>query len=253
MFKIIIIAFSMFSNIKMPQFVWKNSDMKYLLVAFPFVGIAVSIFMVAGVFLFEILNFSKLFIAFFCTISPIFITGGIHLDGFIDTCDALSSNLSVEKKIEILGDPHVGAFGIIFTICYFFISFATYFELEFEKNVIFFLFIIFFASRCISSLTLLKFKKAKKNGLGMKFSEIEEKKNIEVILMAFLLILSILSVLIDVKYAIFTIFSSCSMVFYWKKNIVEKFGGTTGDLQGFLLQILEISMIFSLVLAQKVV
>ena len=40
----------------------------------------------------------------FCLI-PVWVTGGIHLDGYADTCDALSSYGDREKKLEILKDP----------------------------------------------------------------------------------------------------------------------------------------------------
>ena len=39
---------------------------------------------------------------------PIFITGGIHMDGFMDTCDARASYGDREKKLAILKDTHTG-------------------------------------------------------------------------------------------------------------------------------------------------
>ena len=41
------------------------------------------------------------------------LTGGLHLDGLADCCDGLLSSTSVERRLEILKDPHVGAFGVI--------------------------------------------------------------------------------------------------------------------------------------------
>jgi adenosylcobinamide-GDP ribazoletransferase len=41
------------------------------------------------------------------------LTGGLHLDGFADCCDGLLSTTSVERRLEIMKDPHVGAFGVI--------------------------------------------------------------------------------------------------------------------------------------------
>ena len=40
-------------------------------------------------------------------------TGGIHLDGFMDTKDALNSYGSREEKLRILKDSRVGAFAVI--------------------------------------------------------------------------------------------------------------------------------------------
>lgn len=44
---------------------------------------------------------------------PILVTGGIHMDGFMDTSDALASWQSPEKRLEILKDSHVGAFAVL--------------------------------------------------------------------------------------------------------------------------------------------
>ena len=44
---------------------------------------------------------------------PLLVTGGFHVDGFLDTCDALHSYQSMEKKQEILKDPHIGAFAVL--------------------------------------------------------------------------------------------------------------------------------------------
>jgi adenosylcobinamide-GDP ribazoletransferase len=39
------------------------------------------------------------------------ITGGLHLDGWADCCDALFVPVSRERRLEILHDPRLGSFG----------------------------------------------------------------------------------------------------------------------------------------------
>ncbi len=39
------------------------------------------------------------------------LTGGLHLDGLADCCDALPASVVVERRLEILKDPHLGTFG----------------------------------------------------------------------------------------------------------------------------------------------
>src|SRR5258707_12888619 len=41
------------------------------------------------------------------------ITGLLHLDGFVDCCDALLGTRSVERRLDILGDSRVGADGAV--------------------------------------------------------------------------------------------------------------------------------------------
>lgn len=44
---------------------------------------------------------------------PWLLTGFIHLDGYMDTCDALFSWRPLEKRLEILKDSHTGAFAVV--------------------------------------------------------------------------------------------------------------------------------------------
>ncbi|MDE0369120.1 MAG: adenosylcobinamide-GDP ribazoletransferase [bacterium] len=41
------------------------------------------------------------------------LTRCLHLDGLMDTCDALAGGHDRERRLEILRDPHVGAFGVV--------------------------------------------------------------------------------------------------------------------------------------------
>ena len=42
----------------------------------------------------------------------VWVTGALHLDGWMDTADALGSNRSRERMLEIMKDPRVGAMGV---------------------------------------------------------------------------------------------------------------------------------------------
>lgn len=41
------------------------------------------------------------------------LTGGIHLDGFLDACDALFASVPPERRLEILKDPRHGTFAVV--------------------------------------------------------------------------------------------------------------------------------------------
>jgi adenosylcobinamide-GDP ribazoletransferase len=43
----------------------------------------------------------------------ILLTGGLHLDGLADCCDGLFVSAKPERRLGIMKDPHVGAFGVI--------------------------------------------------------------------------------------------------------------------------------------------
>ena len=51
-------------------------------------------------------------------------TRALHLDGFMDTCDALLGGFERERRLEILRDPHVGAFAVVGIISLLLIKFT---------------------------------------------------------------------------------------------------------------------------------
>ena len=43
----------------------------------------------------------------------VLLTGGLHLDGFMDACDGLFAHRSTEERLRVMRDVHVGAWGVI--------------------------------------------------------------------------------------------------------------------------------------------
>lgn len=51
-------------------------------------------------------------------------TGALHADGLMDTCDAVFAHATPERRLEIMRDPHTGAFGIVGFVCIALLKFA---------------------------------------------------------------------------------------------------------------------------------
>ena len=66
--------------------------------------------------------------SFIGTAIPLLVTGGFHVDGFMDTTDALSSYREKEERLRILKDPHIGAFAVIGVVIYYLLYAAGYSE-----------------------------------------------------------------------------------------------------------------------------
>ena len=107
------VAFSMYSAIPMPQIEWNERNMKYMMAFFPMVGVVQGALLLGFSLLAQALGLGFVLFAAVAALLPLFVTGGIHLDGFCDTVDALSSHQTREKKLEILKDPHTGAFAVM--------------------------------------------------------------------------------------------------------------------------------------------
>ena len=77
-------AFMTFSRIPMPHVEWEERSMRYLLAAFPLVGVVVALVCALWANLAAVLGFAPLVLAAGLVAIPLLVTGGIHLDGFCD-------------------------------------------------------------------------------------------------------------------------------------------------------------------------
>ena len=95
-------AFAMFSKIPMPMVDWKKENIKYMMCFFPFVGTAIGILTwLAGGVLGVHVALEPFFLAVILTVIPVFVTGGIHVDGLLDVrCIKLLAGTHKEA-----GDP----------------------------------------------------------------------------------------------------------------------------------------------------
>ena len=76
------IAFSMYSKIPMPQFEWKDEDMRYALCFFPWVGAVIGVLWYLWKWICDRFAVGTLCYAVVGTAIPILVTGGFHVDGF---------------------------------------------------------------------------------------------------------------------------------------------------------------------------
>ncbi|MBQ6928121.1 MAG: adenosylcobinamide-GDP ribazoletransferase [Oscillospiraceae bacterium] len=240
------VAFSMFSAIPMPQFAWNERNMKYSLCAFPLVGAVIALALwgwervCAGLALPDVLRGAGL-----CLL-PVLITGGIHLDGYADTCDALASHSDPEKRQEILKDPHLGAFAAIRLCVYFIASFALWTALPAQRFPV--LLGLCCLSRALSGLALTLFPLRPGSGLARSFAEAADKKRVRNVLLALSLGLACLLLW---NRAGETVLAAALVFLRYRRLCTKDFGGLSGDLAGWFLQTAEFWMLFALVLRQR--
>lgn len=106
-------AFAMFSKIPAPMVDWNKENMKYMMCFFPFVGAVIGVLTwLTGCVLGNYVKLEPFFLTVILTVIPVVVTGGIHVDGLLDTSDALSSWQERTRRLEILKDSHAGAFAV---------------------------------------------------------------------------------------------------------------------------------------------
>ena len=258
------IAFSMYSKIPMPQSEWTDENMSLAMCFFPWVGAVIGLITwlayQAGQWLADrqeaasagISGNCNLFLTILLVLIPIFITGGIHLDGFLDTQDALSSYQPMERRLEILKDSHAGAFAIISCSVYFLAYIGIYSILT--THAVKVIAISFMLSRTLSGLSVICFPQARKKGQGLvaTFSESAEKKANRRILFIYLIVFSIIMIVVGRISGVAAVITALLVFWYYHHMSISKFGGVTGDLAGYFLQMCEILMALAVVVTEQI-
>lgn len=248
--KACIIAFSMYSKIPMPQFEWKEEDMKYALCFFPWVGAVIGGLLYLWSLFCGRYEVGNLCYALIGTAIPLVVTGGFHLDGFMDTMDAFRSYQPKEKKLEILKDAHIGAFAVITLVTYGLVYVGAFSEIRNEK----FLIIVcagFFLARCLSGLSVVTFPSAKKEGLLYYFASNAQKQKVRGVLV--LQGVSCIGFMVWQSLAAGLLAAGCAvMVFaYYYYRTKKELSGVTGDTAGYFLVLCEGCMVAAVAVMQS--
>ena len=109
---------------------------------------------------------------------PVLITGGIHMDGFLDTMDGVCSYGDREKKLEILKDPHLGAFAVIYTFAYMLLyaGASCEFAARAEGSARLLPVLFMTMERALSGLSVLSFPSAKKTAWQPLLHRLQRRK-----------------------------------------------------------------------------
>lgn len=261
--KSIIAAFSTYSKIPMPHVEFDEKHMRYSMSAFPLVGGVIGFIYCICFFVIFGFGWSVTLQAVVLTSLPLIITGGIHMDGYMDTYDALCSYGDRHKKLQILKDPHLGAFAVIHLMIYILLYYGFTWELCYrfrlsETKSVFLnvgtqderLAIVamgFVLSRILSGLAVCVFSQAKEDGLCASTKKTLHKGNLWILLVELILAVMVMTQ-INFHYGITAIvLSSVCFVWYWYMS-KKQFGGITGDLAGWFLQNCELAVLIAMLL-----
>ncbi|MCI8554552.1 MAG: adenosylcobinamide-GDP ribazoletransferase [Clostridiales bacterium] len=107
------IALSMYSLIPMPRLDWREDNMRWSLACLPVVGLLAGVLLGGWSFLALHISVSPLLFAAVAVLLPVALSGGFHMDGFLDAVDALFSRRDREEALKIMKDPRCGPFAVL--------------------------------------------------------------------------------------------------------------------------------------------
>ena len=179
---------------------------------------------------FDIINLTGNLKGLIMMLLTLALTGGLHMDGFMDTCDAIFSHRDRETKLKILSDTHAGSFAVIGCVIILMAKTFLFAEIVNSQNI----FIIPVYSRLGMAILLNNLPFAKSDGLAVTLGKLRRRSD-----NFYLLIMMLLLAFVNVK--ILVIMLSCLAC--WGIICVKIFGGITGDLLGAFVEISEVIML----------
>lgn len=275
--KSLALALSTFSTIPVPRVQWSGRNMRYMMCAFPLVGVVIGAAQFAWLVLFCIvsrvtgLQYAPVshIVPLVTLLIPVALTGGIHLDGFMDTCDALASRADIGRKLEIMRDPRCGAFAVLGCVLYFLAQYALLSQFcgylfaggtdlrRFIGDALILrpaaaASLIFVQSRLLSALAVIVFPCARESGLACSFKSSGAGMFAVVWCVIWLAAVSILAVFALGRSGA-AVTAASFAVFAWYFFITRRsFGGITGDTAGFFVQMSEIVSLAAAVLSSVI-
>lgn len=228
------IALSTYSKLPCPQVAYIGENKRYALCFFPIVGL------IAGTLLSAWLRFAAHFSlgAFPAgavgSLIPLLVSGGIHMDGMMDTLDALACNQGVERRLDILKDSHTGAFAVMGVCAYLLLDAA--FLSGIEARSLWALVPAYALSRCLSALNLLTLPSARSGGMADDLIRSSHQKRVRIGLLLQAILYALL-VLFCARAGGAILLGTGALFTLWFRRMARKqFGGMTGDLAGYFLQ-----------------
>ena len=245
----LIIAFATYSRIPVPRIEWTDENRRYAMCFFPLIGAVIGLVMAAWLWVCGALAVGPVLQGAVGALIPLLITGGIHMDGFMDTSDALASWQPREKRLAILKDSHTGAFAVMGCAGYLLVMAGLLSEITLGQAPM--LAAVFVLSRALSAWTMTVLRSARPNGMLDGFARTAQKRAVGVSSGVYVVACLLVWAFSGGYAAICCGAAAALCTLYYRHMTYRHFGGVTGDLAGWFVQVTELCLIAVTVMGGK--
>lgn len=240
-------AWGMFLSIPCPIHIWNESARGQQLACFPFTGLIIGGIWVLLLFLLNMIQCPHTISAVLLSSTPLLLSGFIHIDGFMDVCDAVMSRRDLETRQRILKDSHCGAFAVICVVLYLLCSWSLLLSRRLDIADMIPLAMIPVASRSCASLAVLTLRPMRTS----QYTNIGRDRRASFIIVPSLAFIASVaaSVLICGLHGIAP---AAAGVGYWlfAAHAFRQLNGMNGDVSGFALTLGELVGLATLILVR---
>ena len=240
-------SWGMFCAIPVPYKDWDESCTNLIIPFFPIVGLFIGLLWYGGSMLLHLAGLRAMMLSAFLMLFPYVITGFLHVDGFMDTSDAILSYRPLEEKFKILKDPHTGAFAVVSVLVLFIICFVSAYEVTSDVSKFRFLMLIPVVSRSLTGLALLSLKIIPQSGYGSYFKKnAKTVHKISLVFTGFLAVTAMCFLSAEKGLIVATaIISGFFLSILWA---YRQLNGISGDVSGYALTVSEACGLIALAL-----
>jgi len=171
------------------------------------------------------------------------ISGGIHLDGLIDTCDGIAGHKTVEERWQVMHDSRAGGFGVAGACCLLLVKYVSLNSVP-EPLLMVTLVLMPMLSRWVMVYALFAYSYARPSGLGKVFKQGATWQRLT---MATLIALGGaigLARLANISYfylaGLAIMFAIWIIIMAMATYLKGKFAGLTGDTYGAINEVAEV-------------
>lgn len=234
----LVIAFASYTRIPMPQVDWSEENRRWSMCFFPLIGVVVGGLIWLWLALCDGLHIGPFLRGAIGAALPLLVTGGIHMDGFMDVTDAMSSWQTKEKRLEILKDSHVGAFAVIACGAYLLLMAGLLSECTAAQGLG--LTAAFVLSRSMSAYAIVALPQAKKQGMLADNARNADHHRVRLASWGWFAAAAVAAVCGLGWYGLALPAGALACLGWYAHRAKKYFGGISGDQAGWYVQVTEL-------------
>lgn len=225
------------------QKVWENEEFGKSVTYLPAIGFVIGACLSLIYFLLTPFHMPY-FTAFILVAGEFIITGAMHADGLMDTCDGLFSGRSRERTLEIMKDSRIGSFGLIAFV--FIVLFKTFALAAADSSLYLILLAMPMIGRLNMCISICEYPYARPAGIGKAFAVYRQP---HAVLIAFVTAL-VPAAFFGMTW-LFIMGTGLLAGLFVNRWVMEKIQGMTGDTYGCVCEVSEAFMAFVFVLLTR--
>jgi adenosylcobinamide-GDP ribazoletransferase len=224
----------------------KEMDFSKGLLFFPLVGLIIGIFNFLIFYIFSFWGVNLLSSVFWLLANTV-ITGALHIDGLADTCDGLLSYRDKDIMLEIMKDSRIGTNGVIAIFMDFLLRLSLILSLS-GRTVPYVILVSPILGKTVLLLLIWLTPYARKTGGigGMFYKDISRKSVILGAMSGVFLLILLFS------WKVYAVLILCFVtMFFYRKFVINKIGGMTGDTLGAANELAEIAFMLYILIFER--